>query len=167
MRRRGLPALLGALLVLGLVLAGCSNDGLSLARQACTYVNRSIRLYERTQHQSNVTLVDYELQQVVIWLEDAIPLAAQANSADPQWNPLMTTLQEVRRNELSNLMPALEAQCHQASLPNEQPPPYNNVPTSGPGGNGGTTTAPGAGTTQPNGSPPGTAASTIPNPKLP
>jgi hypothetical protein len=155
-------------LVSGLILTACSNDGLTLARQACTYVNRSIRLYNRTLHQTDVTQINAELQQVVVWLEDAIPLAAQANSADPQWNPLMTTLQEVRRNELSNLMPALEAQCHQAGLPNEQPPPFNNVPT---GGNGGTSTPPaGGGTSQPSGSAPTTTPSppsTLVNPKLP
>lgn len=148
-------------MALGLLLAACSNDGLTLARQACTYVDRSIRLYSLALKEQNAVTADAERRQAMIELETAIPLAAQANSADPQWNPLMTTLQESRRNELSNLIPALRAQCHQASLPNEQAPVPNNVPTGG-GGSGGPGSTSGAGAT-----PPSSTPSTVANPRLP
>lgn len=165
MIRRGLPALAVAVLVCGVILSACGNDGLTLARSACTYVQRAVHLYNVAQHQPDAAQANNDRQRAEADLEDAIPLAADANSADPQWNPLMTTLQEVRRNNLDNLMPALEAQCHQASLPNEQPPPYNNVPqtTGGPQGSGPS----GSGSTGGQPTPSEPTPSTIPNPKLP
>jgi hypothetical protein len=45
------------------------------------------------------------------YLEAALPYAARANSSNPQWNPLMTTLEQAGTITESNLIPALRAQC--------------------------------------------------------
>lgn len=128
-----------------MLLAACSNNGLSLARQACTHVNASIKLYTKSQHDANVGRAATERQKAVVELEDAQQLAAQANSADPQWNPLMTTLQEVGRNSEAHLIPALRAQCTQAAQPNEQAPVVSPQPSGGAGTpGGGTPQIPGA-----------------------
>lgn len=104
------------------VLAACGNDGLSLARQACVQVNESIKLYTSAQHQTDPARAADLVRRATQDLETALQVAAQANSADPQWNPLMTTLQEIGRNSEHNLIPALRAQCTQAAQPNEQAP---------------------------------------------
>ncbi|HVX20278.1 MAG TPA: hypothetical protein VHB02_02910 [Acidimicrobiales bacterium] len=129
MRRRALaaPALV-ALASLSLVLSSCGNDGLRLARQACGYVTTSIRLYSAAEHDPDPAKAAALRTRATVALEKALPLAAQANSADGQWNPLMTTLQEVGRNSEANLVTALKRQCAQAARANEQPPAVNNIP---------------------------------------
>lgn len=111
------------------VLGACGNDGLSLARQACVHVDASIRLYNKAQHASSPAKAAGQEHRATQDLEAALPLAAQANSADPQWNPLMTTLQEVGRNSEGNLLTALRAQCSQAAQPNEQAPAVTPQPS--------------------------------------
>lgn len=129
MRRRAAlaPALL-ALAGFGVLLGGCGNDGLTLARQACTYVDTSLRLYAEAQHDTDPTRAASQRVRAIEALETALPLAAQANSADGQWNPLMTTLQEVGRNSEANLVTALRMQCTQAAKANEQAPAVNHIP---------------------------------------
>ncbi len=129
MRRRAAvaPALAG-LAGVALLLAGCSNDGLTLARQACTHVDTSIRLYNDATHDTDPSRAAAQRGKALEELEAALPLAAQANSADGQWNPLMTTLQEAGRNSEANLLTALRLQCAQASKTNEQPPVVNHIP---------------------------------------
>lgn len=141
MRRRHLPAAVVVVLAaVAFLLAACDGGGgLGLARQACRYVERSIAIYRQAEHDPDQAKAEGQFEQAAADLNAAEPLAAQANSADPQWNPLMTTLQESRRNSETNLIPALEQQCHQASLPNEQPAPYNSVPS---GQGSASTTAP-------------------------
>jgi hypothetical protein len=116
------------LVAVGLLVSACSNSGLSLARQACTHVDRSIRLYARAEHDTDATTARREQTEATAQLEEALPLAAAANSANPTWNPLMTTLQEIGRMSESNLIPALEAQCAAAAHP-----ATSQVPVSGPG----------------------------------
>lgn len=130
-RRRGaaLAVVLGVV-VLAVTLSACSGAGLSLARQACVHVKTSIRLYTASQHAPDGRTAAAERTRAVQELEVALPLAAQATSSDPQWNPLMTTLQEIGRNSEANLVPALRAQCAQADTPNEQAPV---VPSTIPG----------------------------------
>ena len=127
-------------------LSACANDGLSLARQACVKVDASLTLYGRSTHAADPATAAREQQQATLDLEEALPLAAQANSADPQWNPLMTTLQELGRNSEAHLVAALRAQCTQADQPNEQAPvvsPPPSVATGGARGGSSPSTLPG------------------------
>ena len=67
-------------------------------------------------------------------IEQAEQLAAQANSADPAYNPLMTTLQEIGRTSEANLIPALKAQCDAANNPTAQGPVTSGpAPVTAPG----------------------------------
>lgn len=125
-------------MVASFALGACSNNGLSLARQACLQVNASIHLYEQAQQDTNPARAARQARKATQHLETALPLAAQANSADPQWNPLMTTLQEVGRNSEAHLVPALRAQCTQAAQPNEEAP----IVSPQPSGSTGTSTVP-------------------------
>lgn len=131
---------------IALGLGACGNDGLSLARQACVKVDASLELYHHSAHATDPATAAREQRQATVDLEEALPLAAQANSADPQWNPLMTTLQEVGLNSEAHLISALRAQCAQAARPNEQapvvPPPPGATGTPA-GGGGSPSTLPG------------------------
>jgi len=93
-------------------------------------VNRSIRLYSESEHQPNLARAFAERASAVEQLEAAEPLAAMATSDDPQWNPLMTTLQEIGRNSEANLVAALQAQCATAGGSGEANPA---TPSSVPG----------------------------------
>ena len=99
------------------LLAACSNSGTALAQRACVHVDASIRLYTEAQHSSDTTTARKKANEAIDQLEAALPIAAQANSADPAYNPLMTTLQEIGRTSESNLIPALRAQCAAATSP--------------------------------------------------
>ena len=129
MRRRAAvaPALAG-LAGLALLLAGCSNSGLTLARQACTHVETSIRLYTDASHDTDQSRATAQRQEALEELEAALPLAAQANSADGQWNPLMTTLQESRSQLRGAPRRRPRLQCAQAEKSNEQAPVVNHIP---------------------------------------
>jgi hypothetical protein len=119
---RWAAALVGAALVgVALVTSACSTSGLTLARQACADVATSIRIYTSAEHDTNVERADSMVTEAAARLEEALPLAAQANSANPAWNPLMTTLQEMGRTSEANLIPALEAQCSAAAHPSTSP----------------------------------------------
>lgn len=102
---------------LALVLAGCSGSGQALAKRACVHVDASIRLYTEAEHDTNTSSARHKADEAIGQLEDALPIAAQANSADPAYNPLMTTLQEIGRTSEANLIPALRAQCAAADNP--------------------------------------------------
>jgi hypothetical protein len=115
-------AVIVASAALAVLLTACSGSGDALARQACVHVKTSIRLYMAAEHTTNASQAASERTQAVEQLETALPLAAQANSADPQWNPLMTTLQEIGRNSEAHLISALRAQCALADTNNEQAP---------------------------------------------
>ncbi len=114
-----------------LLLAGCSNAGESLAQQACVHISKSIRLYTQAEHAPAAARAQAKANEAVGQLEKALPLAAQANSADPVFNPLMTTLQEIGRTSEANLIPALRAQCAAADNPTASPFSATTVRTGG------------------------------------
>jgi hypothetical protein len=96
-----------------LCLSGCGQQsGQTLARQACTHVDLSVRDYELST-KANIspseaarlrTKADVELRA-------ALPLAAQATSADGSLNALMTTISEGATVDEAHLVPALKGQC--------------------------------------------------------
>jgi hypothetical protein len=102
---------------LGILLTACSNSGSALAKQACVHVDRSIRLYAQAVHDTNAGTARKKADEAVGELEAAEQIAAQATSANPAFNPLMTTLQEIGRTSEANLIPALRAQCAAANSP--------------------------------------------------
>ncbi len=114
----------------GLLLAACSNAGTTFAQAACVHVDTSIHLYEQAEHAKSTAAARTKVDRAASELSAALPLAAQANSADPAYNPLMTTLQEIGRTSEANLIPALRAQCAAAQNPTSQSP-VPGVPTSG------------------------------------
>lgn len=116
--------------VLAVTLSACGGAGLALARQACVHVKTSLRLYAESQDDPDRRTAAADRLRAIEQLEVALPLAASATSDDPQWNPLMTTLQEIGRNSEANLVAALRAQCAQADTPNEQAPV---IPSTVPG----------------------------------
>lgn len=131
MRRRvTMASVVVAAGALAVVLSGCGGSGQVLAQEACAHVHRSIRLYTEAEHQPDPARASAERARAVVQLEAAEPLAAMANSDDPQWNPLMTTLQEIGRDSEANLVAALQAQCATAGGSEEANPA---TPSSVPG----------------------------------
>lgn len=114
-----------AVAALAITISACNaNGGLSLAQQACGHVARSLQLFSQSQHAPNLHLVSTEQDKAAEQLEQALPLAAQANSDGGEWNPLMTTLSELTRVNEAQLVPALRAEC---SLTNSK----GYIPTPG------------------------------------
>jgi hypothetical protein len=122
------------MVALGLAVSGCGGGGLTLARQACVHVNASLNLYARSLRTSHAAQAARDRTKAIEQLEAALPLAARATSTDPQWNPLMTTLEEIGRNSEANLVRALRSQCAQADSSGEQAPSINPSAPSGSGG---------------------------------
>ena len=115
-RRPAKAIVVAAALAMAVVLlGGCSNAGIGLAREACNHVDVSIRAFIAAEHDTNVAKQRRQLLEATVQLEAAEPIAARANSADPAFNPLMTTLQELGRTTEANLIPALRAQCAAAA----------------------------------------------------
>jgi thioredoxin-like negative regulator of GroEL len=105
-----------------LLMSACSNSGSSLAQQACVHVGASIRLYTEAEHATSTSEARDKVAKATSQLDQALQLAARANSADPAFNPLMTTLQEIGRTSEANLIPALRAQCAAAQNPTGMSP---------------------------------------------
>jgi translation initiation factor 2B subunit (eIF-2B alpha/beta/delta family) len=111
--------------------AGCGNQsGLTLARQACTYVNSSISLYDssltaKTQKQRTALA-----NQAYSRLSLALQPAALATSDNSQWQALMTTISESSRVPESVLVSALQQQCAVADSQGGNPPAPTNPPTT-------------------------------------
>lgn len=74
-------------------------------------MDRSLVLYARSEATGSPRVAADDKELAAVQLEDALPLAAQANSAGGQWNPLMTTLSELNRVQEGQLVPALRAAC--------------------------------------------------------
>ncbi len=128
-----LVAILGG----GSVLAACGNGGVSLARQACAHVDRSIALLDQSARTANPTRSSSLNQQAYVELRQALPLAALAASQNGQWQALMTTISESNRVPEHDLLTALTAQCAVANSSNPGlPPPPSSVPppATGPSG---------------------------------
>jgi hypothetical protein len=120
-----------------LLLNGCSNGGSVLARAACVHIYESIHLYTEAEHATSTAAVRAKVDEATSELNQALQMAARANSADPAFNPLMTTLQETGRTPESNLIPALRAQCEAAQNPtSESPIPGGPTPGTAPAGAG-------------------------------
>jgi hypothetical protein len=116
------------------LLSGCSNSGSSLAQAACVHVDASIHLYTQAEHAKSTASARNKVNRATSQLSQALQLAAQANSADPAFNPLMTTLQEIGRTSESNLIPALRAQCEAANNPTASPVPGGQTAPTEPAG---------------------------------
>jgi hypothetical protein len=125
-RLGGVRAIWVAAVVVGTAfgLSACStDDGQSLARQACVHVRRSVDDYLLATRSdtpaATAALLQNEADQE---LRAALPLAAAANSDDGSWNSLMTTISEGATVDEGHLVPALRAQCVVANTnPNVNP----------------------------------------------
>jgi len=127
---RRLAVVATAIIGVGAVLSACSTDGTALAQQACSHVNRSIKLLDEAEHQSDPAASAAVRQKAYLQLRDALPISAQAAYADGQWQALMTTVAESNRVAESTLVPALQAQCQEAdsSVFGQQAPPTSIPP---------------------------------------
>lgn len=108
-------------LVLGLggalALASCGQqNGVALAQQACTHIDQSIQNYNEAQKIATIDpgRATALRRQAAHDLITAIPIAAEANSINGQWNPLVTTLSESSTINEGHLESALNAQCQMA-----------------------------------------------------
>jgi hypothetical protein len=122
-----------ATLVTGSALAACGASANGLAKQACTYVDRSITLMQRASEPDSASDANALRQRAYIELLSAMPIAAQAAYHDSQYQALVTTLSETNRVSEQTLIPSLQAQCRaaQSSVFNQQPPPGTIPPASG------------------------------------
>lgn len=96
-----------------LCLAGCGQqDGITLARQACVHVRLSVHDFELSlQPGTSVPEGDRLRTEADAELRAALPLAADATSADGSLNSLMTTISESATVDEAHLIPALKGQC--------------------------------------------------------
>jgi len=129
----GLRRLIVMAVVVGtsIVLSACSSSGVTLARDACNHVNRSITLYTRSLHDSPKEAGALQ-EQAYLQLRFALPIAAQAATSNGQWQALMTTLSETNRVSEHYLLQALRAQCGDAdsSTAGQSTPPTTSQPTA-------------------------------------
>lgn len=114
------------------ILAACST-GDQQAEQACVHVARSITLYNQSLHQKNETTAADEQRSAQKQLQIAEPLAADATSANGQWNGLQTTLIESERVSEGNLLVALQSECAGVVTGGSSPKTTNSGPTLPPG----------------------------------
>jgi hypothetical protein len=123
-----------------LLLSACGQGGDDLARQACGHVHRSVRYYEASL-KPNVSAANAARLQskAEAELRAALPLAAQANSADGSMNALMTTISEIATVDEGHLVASLKGQC--ASVDTN----INVNPTPGGGSNSNVNPTPGGG----------------------
>jgi hypothetical protein len=96
-----------------LVLSACSGgQGVSEARQACTYVDKALATFKASQVP---TLDPNEAQTLRNTAQDellkALPYAAKATSSNGSYNALMTNIQEANRVPMDLLVPSLTRQC--------------------------------------------------------
>jgi hypothetical protein len=113
-----------------LCLSSCGQSGQSLAVQACTHVDRSVRDYELST-KANVSASEATRlrTQADAELRAALPLAADATSADGSLNALMTTIAEGATVDEGHLIPALKGQCKTVTTNvNVNPEPSGNLP---------------------------------------
>ena len=124
---------LAALVASGGALAACGASAGDLARTSCAHVNQSLALLNRADHVTDPAEAQKIRAQAYIDLLAAIPIAAQAAYHDIQWESLSATLSEANRVPESQLVPSLQAQCHNAdsSVFDQLPPPSS--PSGGTG----------------------------------
>jgi hypothetical protein len=125
---KGGPAgvlVVGLLAVAGLA-GGCgSGDAKGLALQACSHVDRSVTLYERSLTETGPAQ-SADQDQALAELNDAQGPAAQAAGEDPQWEGLVTTISNSSRVPESDLVGALKAQCQAAESGQQGGGPAND-----------------------------------------
>jgi hypothetical protein len=93
-------------------LGGCANShALALVRQACTHVNHSLDLYEKSTTDPSPAGQQADSTAALEQLRLALPLAATAAGENAQWQAFMTTLSESSRVPESDLVVALTQQC--------------------------------------------------------
>jgi hypothetical protein len=95
------------------LLSACGQEGGDdLARQACVHVKLSVSYFERST-KPDVSPGDAARlrAKAEAELRTALPLAAQATSADGSMNSLMTTISEGATVDEAHLVPALKGQC--------------------------------------------------------
>jgi hypothetical protein len=138
--RRPLPTGRRSLIGLGatavgavLCLSACGQQsGETLARQACTHVELSVRYFERsTKPDITPSEVARLRTKADAELRVALPLAAAATSADGSLNALMTTISESATVDEAHLVPALKGQCASVNTNvNVNPQAPGNLPGS-------------------------------------
>lgn len=105
-------ALAISVVLAGILLSACGqSSALSLADDSCHHVEKSIVLFDASKHAPNESLANRDLSDAYVQLRLALPLAARANSANGQWDALMTTISESSRVKESHLVNALHDQC--------------------------------------------------------
>jgi outer membrane lipopolysaccharide assembly protein LptE/RlpB len=108
-------SLIAAALLTGtmLTLSACGGSGgQALAQKACVHVRLSLGDLSASERPGqSVAQVRGFKSKANVELRAALPLAADANSADGTWNSLMTTISEGATVDESHLAPALKAQC--------------------------------------------------------
>ena len=105
-----------ALSSLGL-LAGCSGNADAKAKQACQHVERSLRLYAQATSDPDPGSAARKLQEALVELRTAQPLASVAAAGSGQWEALRTTLSESPNVDEGRLVTALTQQCQSALAP--------------------------------------------------
>jgi hypothetical protein len=116
-----------------LLLSACGQqNGIDLARQACVHVKLSVRDFELSAKPETAALTSARLRaKASAQLRVALPLAADATSADGSMNSLMTTISESATVDEAHLIPALKGQCAQVNTNvNVNPEPSGNLPGS-------------------------------------
>jgi hypothetical protein len=128
--RRSLIGLVATAVGAVLCLSACGQSGQALAQQACTHVDRSVRDYEASTKANVAASEAARLRtQASAELRAALPLAADATSADGSMNALMTTISEGATVDEGHLVPALKSQCKKiATNVNVNPQPGGNLP---------------------------------------
>jgi hypothetical protein len=124
LRLRAGAAAVAATVALAVGVTGCaSSAGLSLAKQACQHVNRSITIYRESERDPGTNASTGEATSAEEQLRVALPLAATAAGEASQWQALMATLSESSRLPESDLTYALQQQCAVAEDNGAQPVP--------------------------------------------
>ncbi len=116
-----------------LLLSACGDGGQDLAVEACVHVKLSVRYFEQST-KTNVSLTEATRLRTKAdaELRTALPLAAEATSADGSMNSLMTTISESATVDEAHLIPALKGQCAAVDTNvNVNPTPQNVNPTPG------------------------------------
>ena len=98
-------------------LAGCSGNADAKAKQACQHVERSLRLYAQATSDPDPGSAARKLQEALVELRTAQPLASVAAAGSGQWEALRTTLSESPNVDEGRLVTALTQQCQSALAP--------------------------------------------------
>lgn len=110
----------------GVTITACGTSAQSLAQQACTHIDASLKALHRANSESgNPSAVAADRQVAYQEILAAVPITAQAARLDGQWQALEFTTSEINRVPEATLEPSLRAQCAatERSVFDQQPPP--------------------------------------------